>query len=89
MIKAEGDTVVVPREGEWFGSYADNDYTKILPMAETTWYKEDLFGLKTAHEQDKIFFNSTTGNHLDFTDEELYAWLDLYCYVNNPFVSTI
>lgn len=77
MIKANQDSVVVPREGEWWGAF-DTDYTTILTMKETVWYKEDLFGLKTADEAGKIFFNSTEGNHLDFTMEELYGWLDLY-----------
>lgn len=78
MIKANGDTVVVPREGEWWGSYAD-DFETILTMKETAWYQEDSFGLRTADEAGKIFFNSTEGNHLDFSDDELYGWLDLYC----------
>ena len=77
MIKALEDSVVVPREGEWWGSF-DIDYDTILPMKETTWYKNDLFGLKTADEAGKIFFNTTDGNHLDFTMDELYGWLDLY-----------
>lgn len=77
MVKANGDTVVVPREGEWFGAY-DTD-NNILTMKETTWYKEDTFGLKTADEAGKVFFESTEGNHLDFTDAQLYKWLDTYC----------
>lgn len=77
MIKANEDSVVVPREGEWWGAF-DTDYETILTMKETTWYKEDLFGLKTADEAGKIFFNSTDGNHLDFTMDELYGWLDAY-----------
>lgn len=78
MIKANGDTVVVPREGEWWGQY-DANLETTLTMKETAWYKDDLFGLKTADEAGKIFFNSTEGNHLDFTTDELYGWLDLYC----------
>jgi len=77
MIKALGDTVVIPNEGEWWGSY-DNDFQSVLNMKETSWYKDDLFGLRTADESGKIFFNTTEGNHLDFTDDELYGWLDLY-----------
>lgn len=79
MIKAEKDTVVVPREGEWFGAYADNDYSTILSMTETDWYRDDLFGLRTADEEGKLAFNTTKGNHLDFSYDELYGWLDLYC----------
>ena len=78
MIKANADTVVVPRDGEWWGAY-DSDFETILTMKETTWYKDDTFGLRTADEAGKIFFNSTEGNHLEFTDEELYGWLDAYC----------
>lgn len=78
MIKANADSVVVPREGEWWGAY-DSDFTTILTMKETNWYKNDAFGLRTADEAGKIFFNSTEGNHLDFTDEELFDWLDAYC----------
>ena len=78
MIKANADSVVVPREGEWWGQYAD-DFETTLSMKETRWYQEDLFGLRTADEAGKILFNSTEGNHLDFSTEELYGWLDLYC----------
>eukprot|EP00605_Chrysophyceae_sp_TOSAG23-4_P000772 GSChrysophyteH1.ASY1.ANO1.861.1 assembled CDS len=76
MIKANADTVVVPREGEWFGAY-DADYN-LLPMEDTAWYKQDSFGLRSAHEAGKLLFNSTEGNHLDFTTEQLFGWLDLY-----------
>jgi hypothetical protein len=40
--------------------------------------KSDSFGLKSADEKGRIVFNSTTKDHLDFTEEELYGWLDLY-----------
>ena len=78
MIKANADTVVVPREGEHWGAY-DTDFQTILTMKETSFYQSDLFGLKTADEAGKIFFNETAGNHLEFTDDELYGWLDAYC----------
>ena len=76
MIKAEADTVVVPREGEWFGAYDEN--YRLLPMNETAWYTNDMFGLKTADIAGKILFSSTEGNHLEFTTEQLFGWLDLY-----------
>ena len=80
MIKANADSVVVPREGEWWGQYDPaDDSGSIFSMKETRWYKEDLFGLKTADEAGKVLFNSTEGNHLEFTTDELHGWLDLYC----------
>jgi len=78
MIKALGDTVVVPREAEWWGAF-DTDYKTTLTMKETNWYKSDTFGLKTADDLGKILFNTTNGNHLDFTQEEMFSWLDAYC----------
>jgi palmitoyl-protein thioesterase len=78
MIKAEKDTMVFPNEGEWWGHFEDGSQSKVLTMKETKWYKDDLFGLRTADEAGKILFNSTTGNHLQFTTEELMYWVDNY-----------
>jgi len=75
MIKAEKDTMVFPNEGEWWGHFADGSLKTITPMKETRWYKDDLFGLKTADEAGKIVFDSTTGNHLQFTQDELVGWV--------------
>jgi len=77
MIKAEKDTMIYPNDGEWWGSFAADGKTR-LAMNETEWYTKDLFGLKTAHEAGKIFFNSTTGDHLQFTEAELFGWVDKY-----------
>jgi palmitoyl-protein thioesterase len=78
MIKAEKDSMVFPNEGEWWGHYADNDLKTLLTMKETNWYLNDTFGLKTADEAGKIFFNSTTGDHLQFSEEELSWWVHNY-----------
>jgi len=82
MIKAEKDSMVFPNEGEWWGHFKDNDLKTVLTMKETQWYQQDLFGLKTADEAGKIFFNSTTGDHLQFTELELAQWVDMY-FVND------
>ena len=47
-------------------------------MKETDWYINDNFGLKTADEAGKIFFNSTEGDHLQFTTAQLFGWIDQY-----------
>ena len=78
MIKAEKDTMVFPNEGEHWGHFADGSLTQVLTMKETSWYKNDTFGLRTADENGKIVFNSTSGNHLQFTQEELIWWVDNY-----------
>jgi len=78
MIKAMKDTMIFPNEGEWWGHFADGSQKKVLTMKETRWYTEDLFGLKTVDEAGKILFNSTAGNHLQFTHEQLVWWVDNY-----------
>jgi len=78
MVKALQDSMVYPNEGEWWGSLEGSYGSKALTMKETKAYKEDSFGLKTADEAGKIAFESTPGDHLQFTDKELYDWVQKY-----------
>jgi len=75
MIKALHDSMVFPNEGEHWGHYADDSLTQVLYMNQTDWYKLDLFGLKTVDQAGKIKFNSTDGDHLQFSDDQLVWWL--------------
>ena len=50
----------------------------IHQMKDTPVYKADSFGLRTADEAGKIFFESTPGNHLQFTETELFGGVDKY-----------
>jgi hypothetical protein len=45
---------------------------------QTTWYTGDTFGLKTADDAGKNFFESFAGQHIRFTEPELFGWLDKY-----------
>ena len=78
MIKALKDSMVYPNEGEHWGHYADGSLTQVLPMRETAWYKQDLFGLKTVDMAGKILFNTTAGNHLQFSQEQLVGWVGFF-----------
>jgi hypothetical protein len=71
-------TVNRARAGEWWGSFTPGGYTSVLPMAETAWFKQDLFGLATAFTMNKLHFETTLGGHLDFTDAQLFGWVDAY-----------
>jgi len=77
MIKAEKDTMIYPNEGEWWGGFSD-DFKTVVPMKEMPYYTEDTFGLKTVDEAGKIFFNSTAGDHLQFSKEQLVGWIEQY-----------
>jgi len=78
MIKALEDTMVFPNEAEWWGEFASGSLKTVLPMENTTNYISDSFGLRTVHEAGKIVFNTTAGNHLQFSEDELFYWLDNY-----------
>ena len=78
MIKAIHDTMVFPNEGEHWGHFADGSLTKVLTMRETDWYIHDLFGLQTVDKAGKIHFNQTSGNHLQFSQEELVGWVSTF-----------
>jgi len=80
MVKALGDTMVFPNEGEHWGHFADDTSGKytVLQMNQTKWFQNDMFGLRTAAEAGKIHFEETEGNHLQFTEKQLFGWVDKY-----------
>lgn len=78
MIKAMKDTMVFPNEGEWWGQFTPGQFKTIQTMNETDLFKKNLFGLQTIANAGKINFNHTTGQHLQFTVEQMEAWIDAY-----------
>jgi palmitoyl-protein thioesterase len=81
MVKFENDTVVVPRESEWFGFYAPGQDEQIETLQETELYQKDLLGLKELDERGDLVFLQTPGEHLQFT----FDWFDanVLPYLNN------
>ncbi|KAG7374140.1 palmitoyl protein thioesterase [Nitzschia inconspicua] len=78
-VKATEDSMVWPKEGEQWGCPdPDDPFTHILPMNETEWYKEDLFGLKTAQEAGKNYFETFVGDHLQFSMQDFNRWITTY-----------
>lgn len=82
-IMATQDSIVWPKEGEHWGCPDNSDgkdpfESPILPMNETEWYKQDLFGLRTAQEAGKNFFESFEGDHLRFSYDDFDRWVTTY-----------
>ena len=78
-VLATQDGMVWPREGEQWGAPDPTDpFHSILRMNETEWYLKDLFGLKTAQEEGKNFFESFEGDHLQFTLDQYNEWVTSY-----------
>jgi len=78
LVMADNDTMIYPKESEWFGFYEDGDTSRILSMKQTKWYQEDLFGLKTLDQANRIDTYTTPGDHLQFTEEFLMEMVDKY-----------
>eukprot|EP00527_Entomoneis_sp_CCMP2396_P008806 CAMPEP_0198142724 /NCGR_PEP_ID=MMETSP1443-20131203/5440_1 /TAXON_ID=186043 /ORGANISM="Entomoneis sp., Strain CCMP2396" /LENGTH=372 /DNA_ID=CAMNT_0043805803 /DNA_START=295 /DNA_END=1410 /DNA_ORIENTATION=+ len=78
-VLATQDSMVFPREGEHWQAPDPNDpYHSVLPMKETEWYKQDLFGLRTADEAGKNYFETFEGDHLAFSEEDFTRWINTY-----------
>jgi len=80
-VKGTEDTVVWPREGEWWGAMSTvpgEEFKTVNEMKDTRWYQEDLFGLKTADAAGKNHFESFVGEHIRMTEKELFSWFDKY-----------
>eukprot|EP00928_Gymnodinium_smaydae_P023527 TRINITY_DN19384_c0_g1_i1.p1 TRINITY_DN19384_c0_g1~~TRINITY_DN19384_c0_g1_i1.p1 ORF type:complete len:360 (-),score=51.31 TRINITY_DN19384_c0_g1_i1:108-1187(-) len=78
MVKALQDTMVYPNQGEHWGALPDGTYGQPEDMKATKFYKDDLFGLKSADVAGKIAYETTPGGHLEFSDEQLLGWVDKY-----------
>lgn len=78
LIKFAQDSVVVPRESEWFGFYQTGQTEKMLSFNETKLYMEDWIGLKTLDQTGRLDFLSSPGDHLQFTDDFFRMIVDKY-----------
>jgi len=69
LVMFSGDTVVFPKESEWFWELqADGTVTNVL---DTDFYKSDYIGLKKLNEAGKVKFIEWPGEHLQFTMEQV------------------
>jgi palmitoyl-protein thioesterase len=78
LVKALEDSMVWPHESEWFGFYEEGSQEKIVTMKDTPWYQGNWFGLKTLDENNKLVFETTPGNHLQFSTEYLISLVKKY-----------
>jgi len=68
-VKFQNDTIVYPKESEWFGTYNVGN-KEITLMKDTKVYKEDTIGLKTLDEQGKMYLREVpNANHIQFGDK--------------------
>jgi len=69
MVQFLNDTMVQPKESEWFGFYAPGQDREVLTLQETPLYQEDWLGLQEMNNNGQLTFLATVGDHLQFTKE--------------------
>ncbi|KAL8561741.1 Palmitoyl-protein thioesterase 1 [Nucella lapillus] len=73
LVKFLDDTMVDPRDSEWFGFYKPGQAKEVLPMNQTKLYTEDRLGLKELESTGRLHFLASPGDHLRFTEKWFIA----------------
>ncbi|GFS13547.1 palmitoyl-protein thioesterase 1 [Elysia marginata] len=72
LVKFADDTMVDPKDSEWFGFYDEGQAVKVHNMTQSKLYQQDLLGLKELNESGRLALLASPGDHLQFTD----AWFE-------------
>jgi len=82
MVKFTEDTMVYPRESEWFEFFAPGQDKFIVPLNQSQIYTEDWIGLQELDANNKLVFIPCVGNHLQFTEQWFIEYI-VVPYLNN------
>jgi len=86
MVMFTEDTMVQPKQSEWFEFYAPGQDRVVVPLNESQIYTEDWLGLQQMDQQGQLQFIPCPGNHLQFTQD----WFKQYIfpYIDSTINST-
>ena len=76
LVQFTQDTIVDPRESEWFGWFDEHQIMK--PLQNTTLYTEDWIGLRTLEEEGKLHLMSVEADHLQLGKKALDEIINNY-----------
>lgn len=71
------DKTVIPKESEWFAEVNSTSET-VIPLKDRKIYKEDWIGLKALSENDGIDFRTFSGEHMQFSEDDLKEVFEEY-----------
>lgn len=74
LIMNESDTVVTPPSSAWFEFY-DKETDKVMPLKESSFYKDDYIGLRELDSQGKVKFVKLSGDHIHFSDYDIDTYI--------------
>ncbi|CAM6105687.1 unnamed protein product [Calypogeia fissa] len=84
LIQFEKDEVLYPSNTAWFGFYAPNDFSTLLPGQETDLYKEDWIGVKALDDAGRVDYIMFPGKHLVFSTDEMQESIVPYLLPSFP-----
>jgi palmitoyl-protein thioesterase len=82
LVKFTEDTMVQPRESEWFGFYKPGQNKEMYTLFESDLYTKDLLGLKGLNDTGRLHFLAAPFDHLQFTEQWFFDNLFQYINVN-------
>jgi len=68
--------MIFPKESEIFGALKENSFDQVVDLNDQPWYYS--LGLKTLDDANRITRITTNGDHLQFSQKELYDWIDWF-----------
>jgi len=71
LVKFTEDTIVDPKESEWFGWFSPVDHSTLLSLRDTKMYMDDWIGLRSLDESGKLHLLSVEGDHLQLDQKSL------------------
>ncbi|XP_041358728.1 palmitoyl-protein thioesterase 1-like [Gigantopelta aegis] len=69
LVKFAQDTMVVPKESEWFGFYKPGQSQILYNMTQSELYIKNYIGLQELYTSGRIKFLTSNSDHLRFTEE--------------------
>ncbi|KAL3985647.1 Palmitoyl-protein thioesterase 1 [Acanthocheilonema viteae] len=73
LVKFLNDTMVVPKESEWFEYYRENDTSKIIPLEKSKIYTENRLGLRELLESKRLHLLAFEGQHLQINSSSFVS----------------
>ena len=84
FVMFSNDTMVEPKESEWFGFYAPGDTKVLIPLNQSEIYLQDRLGLKEMDVDKKLRFIKCPTDHLQFTEK--WFMENLMPFINGTYV---
>lgn len=69
LVRFDSDTMVEPKETEWFGFYTPGQAVNITSFHNSALYTEDRLGLQQMEREGRLKFLSVPGDHLEFSED--------------------